>query len=349
MAIYITNESSSIKVTNNLDIIHFYNKYECNFSKVKINNDTFLSISDNEEANLYNINDITTPSNTGISNLLDILNSYLTNDFTSLNSNLVSIKNVVIDNKKNSNYLLLARQYQIPGHEIKVVNSRRRGIDNNNFYDIFEGQTTSINKPTGNNQLQVSSSNANDNLTGTGARKVKIEGYLLDGTFQEETVNLNGLTAVNTTYLYHRISRAYVSEAGTQLYNIGDIYIGYGTVTSGVNSLPIRKLAATFANEFSSQIYIPNNHIGTILDFSIKGNYTNASNSTDPYAYQLKQLTSNNVEKTILLNETNEIFKLSQYICPSIIGPSDIWIMGKALVNDTIDIFASMTVLIVQL
>jgi len=82
--------------------------------------------------------------------------------------------------------------------------------------------------------LKVSSSSTADTSAGTGARTVELFG--LDTNYDEinETVTLNGQTAVNTTKEYLRINRMVVRSAGTGTQNAGVIYAGTGTVTTGV-------------------------------------------------------------------------------------------------------------------
>jgi len=82
--------------------------------------------------------------------------------------------------------------------------------------------------------LKVSSSSTADASAGTGARTVELFG--LDTNYDEinETVTLNGQTAVNTTNEFLRINRMVVRSAGTGGANAGVIYAGTGTVTTGV-------------------------------------------------------------------------------------------------------------------
>ena len=82
--------------------------------------------------------------------------------------------------------------------------------------------------------LKVSSSSTADDSAGTGARTVQLFG--LDANYDEinETVTLDGQTAVNTTKSYLRINRMIVRTAGTGGINAGVIYAGTGTVTAGV-------------------------------------------------------------------------------------------------------------------
>ena len=82
--------------------------------------------------------------------------------------------------------------------------------------------------------MTVSSSDANDTSAGTGARTVLISG--LDGSYNEisETITMNGQTPVTTSNSYLRMNRALVLTAGSGGVNAGIIYVGTGTVTSGV-------------------------------------------------------------------------------------------------------------------
>jgi len=82
--------------------------------------------------------------------------------------------------------------------------------------------------------LKVSSSSTADDSAGTGARTVQL--YGLDANYNEinETVTLDGQTAVNTTNSFLRINRMVVRSAGTGEKNAGVIYAGAGTVTAGV-------------------------------------------------------------------------------------------------------------------
>jgi hypothetical protein len=83
-------------------------------------------------------------------------------------------------------------------------------------------------------QMKVSSSSANDTSAGTGARTVVVQGLDADYNEVTETVTLNGQTAVTMTASLLRVNYAYVATAGSGNSAAGSIYIGTGTVTSGV-------------------------------------------------------------------------------------------------------------------
>lgn len=118
--------------------------------------------------------------------------------------------------------------------------------------------------------IKVSSSNTNDTSDGTGARTVLVSG--LDGDYNEieETVTLNGQTAVNTTNSYLRIFRAKVLTAGTGGENAGDIHMGTGAVSSGVPATSIAKISTGENQTLMAVWTVPAGYTGYLyqVDFS---------------------------------------------------------------------------------
>jgi len=86
--------------------------------------------------------------------------------------------------------------------------------------------------------MTVSSRSADDSASGTGARTVLIEGINGTGGLTTEIVTLDGQTAVNTVNEYDAIERMAVLTVGSGGVNAGLIYIGTGTVTTGVPAVP---------------------------------------------------------------------------------------------------------------
>ena len=111
-------------------------------------------------------------------------------------------------------------------------------------------------------QMTVSSSSANDTSAGTGARTVLITGLDANYAIITETVTLNGQTAVTTTNSFLRINSMLVTTAGTGLANAGIIYIGTGTVTSGVPATIYNVISIGFNNTTSSQYTVPAGYTG---------------------------------------------------------------------------------------
>lgn len=82
--------------------------------------------------------------------------------------------------------------------------------------------------------MKVSSSSANDTSAGTGARTLLLTGLNASYLVITETITLSGQTAVTTTNSFLRVLETKILTVGSGLAQAGTIYIGNGTVTSGV-------------------------------------------------------------------------------------------------------------------
>ena len=75
--------------------------------------------------------------------------------------------------------------------------------------------------------VDVVSDDVADDVAGTGARTLKIQGLDGDYNLAEETIDMDGTTTVTTTQTFLRVFRASVETAGTSKTNVGDITIEY--------------------------------------------------------------------------------------------------------------------------
>lgn len=108
-------------------------------------------------------------------------------------------------------YLEVAKG-NVPGHSIINKFGRNGAVGITLAHISISGQYQTPQTPQ---LLEILSTDATDNNTGVGGRKVTIEG--LDGNFDPliETITLNGLTAVPLINSFMRVHRAYVSESGS--------------------------------------------------------------------------------------------------------------------------------------
>lgn len=129
-------------------------------------------------------------------------------------------------------YLQVARG-QITGHRVLTRAGVNPDIDTGAIESLW-GQGGLYVFPPSASVMTVSSSSTADTAAGTGARTVLVQG--LDANYLEiqETVALNGQTAVNTVNSYLRINTLTVLTAGSGATAAGTIYIGTGVVTLGV-------------------------------------------------------------------------------------------------------------------
>ena len=92
----------------------------------------------------------------------------------------------------------------------------------------------------------VSSSTADD-LVGTGAQKVKIEGLDANYNAQIVEVEMDGTTNVSTTETFIRVYRVYASQAGAGKVNEGNITISIGgTVRAQISADQGQTLMAVY-------------------------------------------------------------------------------------------------------
>ncbi|MDT8337329.1 MAG: hypothetical protein RQ856_05835 [Candidatus Izemoplasmatales bacterium] len=132
------------------------------------------------------------------------------------------------------NYLYGIAEGDILGHTALLKFGTRTSVAANTPSIIWEGTNANYTYLTSAEQLQVTSSSAQDGVGGTGFLTMTLIG--LDANFLEitETVTMNGLTQVTTTNSFIRIYRAYGATSGTSLTNVGNITI---TNNAGTNQL----------------------------------------------------------------------------------------------------------------
>jgi len=125
--------------------------------------------------------------------------------------------------------------------------------------------------------MKVSSSSTNDTAAGTGARTILVQG--LDGDYNEaeEIVTLNGQTAVNTTTSFLRVNRAYVLTAGSGGTAAGNIYVGVGTVTTGVPATIYAQITLGENQTLMGLWTVPAGYTGYFDHFNVATGTTNAN------------------------------------------------------------------------
>lgn len=143
--------------------------------------------------------------------------------------------------------------------------------------------------------MTVSSGSASDTLAGVGARTIYIRGINGTGNEVEESVNLNGQTAVNTVNSYSEINAVSVIAVGSTGHNVGDIYVGTGTVTLGVPANVFGHVLATENQSMIGHWTVPLDHTG----YLIKGNISSGTEGSNDYVIgRLKLRTTDGVVRT---------------------------------------------------
>jgi len=148
----------------------------------------------------------------------------------------------------------------IPGH-IAVFDVGHNEDVGTSEEDIWGGPTTSIPWLTSATRLNVTSSDVDDTLLGTGARMIQIEG--LDANYNRinETLAMNGQNNATTVNAYLRINVASITISGTDGgNNEGDIYIGEGPIIAGVQAISYDFIDSGYGRSMVSAWTIPANY-----------------------------------------------------------------------------------------
>ncbi len=154
--------------------------------------------------------------------------------------------------------------------------------------------------------MKVSSDDADDNATGTGARTVFVEGLDANYNSISETVILNGQTAVLTVKSYLRINEAYVASAGTSNGAEGNIYFGTGNVTAGVPATVYDIIKFDYNTRVTGHYTVPAGYTAYMDAGSITVGQTGTSN---PVSGRLVVTGTNNIRinKAIVTLNTGSV------------------------------------------
>ncbi len=148
--------------------------------------------------------------------------------------------------------------------------------------------------------LKISSGDVDDTSAGAGAQTVEIFGCDSNCDRINETVSLNGQTAVNTVNSYLRIWRMVVRSAGATGWNEGILYAGTGNVVAGVPdnifaTVPV--LSSLGTNQTLMALYtVPTGTTGYITHF----NYTTPQ--------------GRDVEAQLMIRPDGEVFQTNHHV-----------------------------------
>lgn len=166
-----------------------------------------------------------------------------------------------------SDFCLEVAKGNVPGHAIYHHFSHNESTDTT-LRTVWP-YTGSYAFPSSASTMTVSSDDANDTSAGTGAQTVLVEGLDADYVEASETVSMNGLTAVTTTNTYLRINRVTVASAGSGGVNAGGIYVGTGTVTSGVPANVYGIISAGYCHSLMGHYTVPANKTWYLCKFRV--------------------------------------------------------------------------------
>jgi hypothetical protein len=182
---------------------------------------------------------------------------------------------------------------QIPGHSIVHVFGFNPDVDTSE--ETVWPIDGILGHPASPAIMSISSSSADDDSTGTGARTVLVEGVNGTGGLTSEVVILDGQTAVNTTKAYDAIERMTVLTVGSGGKNAGIIYAGTGTVTAGVPAVPYSAIGIGDNTSLVGHWTCPTGYTG----YLVGGKFTVGPTSGNQYVIgRLKLRGADNITRT---------------------------------------------------
>jgi len=235
-------------------------------------------------------------------------------------------------------FYLAVQQGKVPGYTMINKFGYNPSIGSGAFETIWETggdypwQSTAV-------TVDVVSDDTNDDVAGTGARTLRIQG--LDGSYNlaEETVDMDGTTTVTTTQTFLRVFRMSVETAGTSGNNEGTItvtYTGGSDVAATITAGNGQTLMTLYTIPAGYTGYLLSMNISSGKDQEMDFKFIQRDNSVANAGFQTKQfLNVRGGQTTVIFNAINVIPQ-----------KSDIYVSGKA--SSTSSSSASFDLLLVQ-
>jgi len=235
-------------------------------------------------------------------------------------------------------FYLAVQQGKVPGYSMINKFGYNSSIGSGSFETIWETgddypwQSTAV-------TVDVVSDDVNDDVAGTGARTLRIQG--LDGSYNlaEETVDMDGTTTVTTTQTFLRVFRMSVETAGTSGNNVGNIsvtYTGGSDVAATITAGNGQTLMCLYTIPAGYTGYLLSIDVSSGKDQEMDFKFIQRDNSIANAAFQTKQfLNVRGGQTTVIFNAINVIPQ-----------KADIYVSGKA--SSTSSASASFDLLLVQ-
>jgi hypothetical protein len=189
---------------------------------------------------------------------------------------------------------------QIMAH--RVVNMFGYNADVDTAIETVWTEGGVLTRPAAALAMTVSSSSADDDAAGTGARTVVIQG--LDANYNEvsETVELDGQTAVTMATEMIRVNYMFVASAGSGNTAAGTIYVGTGTVTSGVPATIYNTIGLGFNASLTCSYTVPAGHTGYVVNGMFTAGQASGSQAVTG---QLALINSDLIRRVVAISTLN--------------------------------------------
>lgn len=146
-----------------------------------------------------------------------------------------------------------------------IISAQIRGLNvavGTSFEEVWGGAIPYPFAPTGQEEVNIKSTNANDTSAGTGARFVNIFGLSQNHGDVTELIAMNGTTDVLSVNAYQKINKVEVRNVGSNGSNLGLI-----TVTNTPTGNLLGRVEIGINNSEAAIYTIPNSTSALIYDF----------------------------------------------------------------------------------
>ena len=231
-------------------------------------------------------------------------------------------------------FLIEVNKGNIPGHSLIHKFAHNSDVDTSAVEDVWD--TGGVYVPlTSGVQFEVVSTSANDDITGTQARKIYIELIKEDFTEATEELELDGLNPVTTTGIdYIRCNRAYITEVGTyDGTNEGSITIR--VVSAGATQATID---AGLGQTHKSHYTVPAGKTGYLIRATVSADANKNSNfylvqRQNPNGVAAPYYAHRHVHEWIGVVEPSETTFKANHTFPE---KTDVWFEAIAAANNTL-------------
>jgi hypothetical protein len=184
----------------------------------------------------------------------------------------------ITQNNGSEPFELQVARGQVPGHLAFCQFGINSGV-NQTLETVWVGGDA-YTFPSAATTTTISSSNAADTAAGTGAQTVLVDGLNANYERVTEVASLNGQTGVTLTNQYLRVNRVTILTAGSGGTSAGSIFVGTGTVTTGVPAVVLNRTGAS-SNESESGFYtVPAGYTAYITRFTMSSSNNSANEAT---------------------------------------------------------------------
>lgn len=203
---------------------------------------------------------------------------------------------------------------QIAWHRAVTVFGYNPDVDTTEVVVWPDGANVGIQHPAA--TLKVSSSSTDDAAAGTGARTVIIYGLDNDHNEISEVVTLNGQTEVATTKSYTHVNSMTVATVGSGGKNAGILYVGSGTVTTGVPAVIFNMIYTGYNNSTTGAYTIPAGYTGYIVNGGIG---SGQPSGTTAVIGKLVVIDTDQIQRVAAVNAMNNGFAMYDFKLPIVV------------------------------